>query len=188
MKSCLRYNAIKLWHSVKIVTKLLPNCHHIIFWGLVPASRIVILNGILSVSSNVNIKWKQYKSLYDVDILFPFVQHTLLYPSLQWSSKGVYRFHLVRPSEMSFRLAVPSAGRLPVCLWTESCLLCIFHNTLRINFIFTRLINNFRRCVACWAFAPPHPWPQAWTLYTCRQAGVSLTSLSSDRSRLNYLS
>ena len=35
---------------------------------------------------------------------------------------------------------------LPVrCLWTESCLIFIFHNTRRIHLIFTHLINQLQK-------------------------------------------
>ena len=51
---------------------------------------------------------------------------------------GVYWFHVVRPS---VRLSV----RPSVRLWTESCPLCIFHNTCRIHFIFTHLINQLQK-------------------------------------------
>ena len=50
-----------------------------------------------------------------------------------WSEVGyvcVYWFHLIRPSTR---------------LWTESCPLCIFHNTCRILFIFAQLINQRQR-------------------------------------------
>ena len=38
--------------------------------------------------------------------------------------------------------------RLSVCLWTESCLLCIFNNTRRIHFIFAYLIKQLQK-VCC---------------------------------------
>ena len=47
--------------------------------------------------------------------------------------KGVHWFHLVR------LFVCPS-----VCLWTESCPLCIFHKTSQIHFICTYLINQFQ--------------------------------------------
>ena len=34
--------------------------------------------------------------------------------------------------------------RSSVCLWTESCPLCIFHKTSQIHFIFTHLINQLQ--------------------------------------------
>ena len=37
-----------------------------------------------------------------------------------------------------------------LCLWTESCPLCIFNKTRRIHFIFALILSsNFRRCVTC---------------------------------------
>ena len=35
------------------------------------------------------------------------------------------------------------------CLWTESCLLCIFNNTCWILFIFITLSSTFQICVSC---------------------------------------
>ena len=48
------------------------------------------------------------------------------------------------PTNTGFTLA----GRLSVHLWTESCQLCIFHNTSRIYFIVTHLINQLQK-VCC---------------------------------------
>ena len=47
---------------------------------------------------------------------------------------GVYWFHVVRPSVCS-----------SIRLWTEWCLLCNFHNTSRIHFIFTHLIKQLQK-------------------------------------------
>ena len=47
--------------------------------------------------------------------------------------KGVYWFHLVHLSVCPL-----------VRLWTESCPLCIFHNTCWIHFIFTHLIKQIQ--------------------------------------------
>ena len=48
----------------------------------------------------------------------------------------------VRPSiHLSIRLSIfPS-----VCLWTESCLLCIFNTTRRMHFIFAHLIKQLQK-------------------------------------------
>ena len=48
--------------------------------------------------------------------------------------RGVYWFHVVRPSV-----------RLSIRLWTKSCPLCIFHNNSRIHFIFAHLINQLEK-------------------------------------------
>ena len=47
----------------------------------------------------------------------------------------------------SIRLSV----RLSICLWTESCPLCNFHNTSWIHFIFTHLIKQIQK--VCWTLA-----------------------------------
>ena len=39
-----------------------------------------------------------------------------------------------------------------VCLWTESCLLCIFNNTRQIHFIFTHLIQQLQVCCVYFFF------------------------------------
>ena len=49
--------------------------------------------------------------------------------STQRGWRGVYWFHLVRPSGP---------------LWTDSCPLCIFHNIHGIHFIFTHLIKQLQ--------------------------------------------
>ena len=41
----------------------------------------------------------------------------------------------------------------PVCPWTESCILCIFHNTHWIHFILCNLSSNPQRRVACKALS-----------------------------------
>ena len=50
----------------------------------------------------------------------------------------VYWFHLVH-------LTV----HLSLCLWIESCQLCIFNNTCWIHFISIVLLRNLRRCIRC---------------------------------------
>ena len=55
-------------------------------------------------------------------------------PHFNEVEEGEYWFHLVCPSVC-----------LSVCLWTEWCPLCIFHNTSWIHFIFTHLINQVCR-------------------------------------------
>ena len=57
----------------------------------------------------------------------------IIHPA-QRNWRGVYWFHLVR-------LSVGPSVRPSVRLWTESCPLCIFYNTHRINFILTHLIK-----------------------------------------------
>ena len=65
-----------------------------------------------------------------LDVIVTFIWlHIYYIPCFNEVEKGVYWFHLVRLS------IYPS-----VCLWTESCLLCIFNNTCWIHFIFTHLI------------------------------------------------
>ena len=54
---------------------------------------------------------------------------SFLYPR-STKLKGVYWFHLVRPS---------------VCLWTELCPLCIFYNTCQIHVIFTHPIKQLQK-------------------------------------------
>ena len=55
----------------------------------------------------------------------------------QLSWRGVYWFHLVHlPVFPYFRL------------WTEECLLCIFHNTSQILIIFTHVINQLQKVCA----------------------------------------
>ena len=49
------------------------------------------------------------------------------------SERGVYWFHLVRPS---------------VHLWTKPCSLCIFNNARRIHFIFAHLMKQLQK-VCC---------------------------------------
>ena len=74
-------------------------------------------------------------------------QAILLYPPLQRRWKGVYWFHLsiclsICPSICpSVCLSVRLFVYLSACLWTESCPLCIFHNTRWIHFIFTHRIK-----------------------------------------------
>ena len=63
------------------------------------------------------------------NILHKNIHYILLYPPLQRSWKGGI---LVSPC--------PS-----VCLWTESCPLCIFNNTHRIHFIFAHLIKQAQK-------------------------------------------
>ena len=41
-----------------------------------------------------------------------------------------------------FRWLVCPSVRLSICMWTKSCLLCIFYNTYRIHFIFIHSINR----------------------------------------------
>ena len=62
-----------------------------------------------------------------------FIIHNSLCSPLPRSWKGVYWFHVFRPSV-----------RLSIRLWTKSCPLCIFHNTSRIHFILAHLIKQFR--------------------------------------------
>ena len=51
-------------------------------------------------------------------------------PPFNKVERGVYWFHVIRPS---------------VRLWTKSCPLCIFHNTCRIHFIFAHLIEQLQK-------------------------------------------
>ena len=55
---------------------------------------------------------------------------SLFYPRFNEVERGVYWFHLVRLS------VCPS-----VCLWTESCPLCIFNNTRRIHWNFGKFFK-----------------------------------------------
>ena len=57
------------------------------------------------------------------------------YAQLNW--RWIYWFHLVRLSV-----------RRSVRLWTESCPLCIFHNTCWTHFIFAHLIKQLQK-VCC---------------------------------------
>ena len=59
-------------------------------------------------------------------------------PVASMKLKGRYTgFTFFRPS---VRPSVHLSARPSVCLWTESCPLCIFNNTHRIHFIFAHLI------------------------------------------------
>ena len=55
--------------------------------------------------------------------------HPFIMPPVS-SWKGVYWFHLVRPS---------------VRLWAQTCPLCIFNNTHQIHFIFAHLIKQLQK-------------------------------------------
>ena len=60
-------------------------------------------------------------------------------PRFNEVERGVYWYHLVRPS-------VRPSDRCPsVRLWTESCPLCVFKNTHRIHFIFAHLIKQLQK-------------------------------------------
>ena len=65
--------------------------------------------------------------------------HLIMFYSLKtmlsiWSWRGVNWCHLVSLST-----------RWSARLWTESCPLCIFHNTSQIHFIFTHHINQLQK-------------------------------------------
>ena len=50
---------------------------------------------------------------------------------------------------LSVRRSIHPSVRQSTRLWTKSFLLCIFHNTSWIHFIFAHLIKQLQRCVAC---------------------------------------
>ena len=62
---------------------------------------------------------------------------SVIIPPLQWSWRGGI---LVSPCP-----SVCPSIRPSVSLWTESCPLCIFHDTSRFHFIFTHLINQLQK-------------------------------------------
>ena len=74
------------------------------------------------------------------ELTWPSVRHTCLIPkhlqTLLLSNFASCQQREYTGSTLSIR---PSA-----CLWTKSCLLCIFHNTSQIHFIFTHEINQLQ--------------------------------------------
>ena len=67
-----------------------------------------------------------------------------------WHVVGFYtpRFNEVERGYTGFTSSICLSVCPSVCLWTESCPLCIFNNTRRIHFIFTHLIKQLQK-VCC---------------------------------------
>ena len=63
------------------------------------------------------------------------------YYTLQRNCKG----DIVVSAYPSVYLFVHASSRQSVCLWMESCPVCIFHNTFGIHLIFTHLINQLQK-------------------------------------------
>ena len=69
-------------------------------------------------------------------IWLQYAHFIFLYPC-STKLKGVYWFHLVRPS---------------VHMWTESCPLYIFYNTRRIHFLFAQFIKQLQKVCCVYRF------------------------------------
>ena len=115
--------------SCKVIFFLVYKCHAWFYHNLGTMFSEVIGKYVMQVEKNE--KW------HIVEVYYPFVSIKLIIPPASTKLKGGI---LVSPCPS----VCPS-----VCLWTESCPLCIFNNTHRIHFIWHILSSNFRRCVAC---------------------------------------
>ena len=112
-------------------------------WGTIPGISFANWNSSVQKRCTLSgyvteiqyIKWDLYV------VLLYFV-----IPLLQWSWKGVYWFHLCRSLCQSIYLNPCGFVHTKICpFWTKSCLLCFFHNTCWVNFIFIHLIKQLQK-------------------------------------------
>ena len=112
-------------------------------WGTIPGISFANWNSSVQKRCTLSgyvteiqyIKWDLYV------VLLYFV-----IPLLQWSWKGVYWFHLCRSLCQSIYLNPCGFVHTKICpFWTKSCLLCFFHNTCGVNFIFIHLIKQLQK-------------------------------------------
>ena len=85
--------------------------------------------------STSEIKWNHMLTCKCNSLMYCSDYYTLRFNEVE---RGVYWFHLVH-------LSVCLSVRLSVCLWTESCPLCIFNYIRQIHSIFAHLIKQLQK-------------------------------------------
>ena len=85
-------------------------------------------------------------------VCWPFYNHSRQLKTLQ-DIQCIPLFHdlthlVIPPASMKLKegyIGFASSVHLSICLWTELCPLCNFHNTSQIHFIFTHLIKQLQK-------------------------------------------